>query len=1112
MGWSFRKSFGTGPFRVTLSNSGVSGSVGFKSLRVGANSRGSWISIGASGVRYRHFVPNRGTHGKPEARWAQMEDIQIPAGSHGPFEELQRTGIMSITDASSEDVLAELNSIRRRMPSAQTLGWLAVLLLTAGFFIAPFNLLLLAALTIRYFMQARKARASLWYDLDAPAARQWEALRSTVLSLKNAKRVWRVRSRAEVHDRRYHAGAAGLIDRVHIAICEGTPEGMDTNVVPVCVLADDLALHFFPDRLLIYRHTDIGGLGYHSLETRAALTSFIESDVPPSDARISGHTWQYVNRNGSPDRRFANNRQLPICEYDLLEMRSSSGLHVELNISRQGLAKGISAVLTQTGQIMSRNTVSQNAELPTQLPPPMPARTTATASERDSAPRPPSVPSPPPIQAATPPEKKPVPAPAESPPHPQLRWVEPAQPVEFAGLTMEEGMIYWHDGRHDMGEPSALSVHRPVADEAAPMNADLGYWPNYHTLTPEQRRAYLVWMAQGRRDTEPAKRALGFVFLFFYGIERRLLVDCDASPTLFEELIALLEHYGPPHRSNSLRSYFLQLLHFAGWQRGHAFYRALWPRLLALDEGRTNEDSLSLITAHLYLTGEPMPWELARRLAQADESSRNSTVVARASDKFDELFRHRYLEAFGSGITLAAAKTITRIDYRPASMALLTMKDLPKQRHLFELNIPNVRGLARQFKKLPQIWNSCVDDLSSYSRALVSKKADAVATWEALPAELRGGEPHPLKEPLARLIAGAPMERGFPLAEVSTLAAMLELPKRAKLTSSQSRQLAEALAGAGFHLAPNPLFTMQALSWDQPVTLYAREAGDENCGTHIPGLVRFLCLAVAVASADGSLDNEELEVFNRAVAGEITHDREWQHLRATEAALCRDANVAVRALAQISSHIAPQARHTVLRSLLLLSAADGEVSLEELRMLRRIARAFEVDEGWIDTWIQENAELREVTVMGAQAVENPGEALPARQTSTAPAAPTFQLDMARIQELTKETHEVVAILNEVMSEEESPQAETPPPAPHQQSSAVPPWFDGLDTRFHAPMLVLIQHDEVTAERFNRLAKDHHLLPDDLLTSVNAWSDERLGDFLLEQDDGVRIFRDLLPAH
>jgi tetratricopeptide (TPR) repeat protein len=62
-------------------------------------------------------------------------------------------------------------------------------------------------------------------------------------------------------------------------------------------------------------------------------TRFIESDNVPSDSRKVGSTWQYVNKNGSPDRRFKNNYQIPIMEYGEIFI-TGKGLTISLHISK----------------------------------------------------------------------------------------------------------------------------------------------------------------------------------------------------------------------------------------------------------------------------------------------------------------------------------------------------------------------------------------------------------------------------------------------------------------------------------------------------------------------------------------------------------------------------------------------------------------------------------------------------------------------------------------------------------------------------------------------------------------------------------------------------------
>jgi hypothetical protein len=77
---------------------------------------------------------------------------------------------------------------------------------------------------------------------------------------------------------------------------------------------------------------------------------FVDADGVPSDSEVIGRTWQYVNKNGGPDRRFAHNPQIPIVRYGELILKSPSGLNVVLQCSNVGHAvafhSGLEAYLT----------------------------------------------------------------------------------------------------------------------------------------------------------------------------------------------------------------------------------------------------------------------------------------------------------------------------------------------------------------------------------------------------------------------------------------------------------------------------------------------------------------------------------------------------------------------------------------------------------------------------------------------------------------------------------------------------------------------------------------------------------------------------------------------
>jgi hypothetical protein len=61
--------------------------------------------------------------------------------------------------------------------------------------------------------------------------------------------------------------------------------------------------------------------------------NFHEDEAVPSDAKVVGQTWAKVNKDGSPDRRFANNYAIPVCLYGGLTFTSLGGVLEEYQFS-----------------------------------------------------------------------------------------------------------------------------------------------------------------------------------------------------------------------------------------------------------------------------------------------------------------------------------------------------------------------------------------------------------------------------------------------------------------------------------------------------------------------------------------------------------------------------------------------------------------------------------------------------------------------------------------------------------------------------------------------------------------------------------------------------------
>lgn len=75
------------------------------------------------------------------------------------------------------------------------------------------------------------------------------------------------------------------------------------------------------------------------LQINAEYRRFHEEEGVPSDSRLDGHTWAKTNKNGSPDRRFKDNYQIPVCIYGNITFLSQTGLFEEYMVSNADAAQ-----------------------------------------------------------------------------------------------------------------------------------------------------------------------------------------------------------------------------------------------------------------------------------------------------------------------------------------------------------------------------------------------------------------------------------------------------------------------------------------------------------------------------------------------------------------------------------------------------------------------------------------------------------------------------------------------------------------------------------------------------------------------------------------------------
>ncbi len=191
------------------------------------------------------------------------------------------------------------------------------------------------------FHKQDKARLliEIHYEIDTHVKAIYDKFLHHFSELMESKKVWQYLHARQTADYKHHAGANQLINR--IAVKRISPDNKParffrTNIPIPNLKLRNTDLYFLPERLIIKRDRQFAAVFYKHLNIEGCLTRFIEDSGVPSDAQIVDYTWRFLNKNGSPDRRFNNNRKLPVCLYSEYSISSGTGVNEVITVSKKG--------------------------------------------------------------------------------------------------------------------------------------------------------------------------------------------------------------------------------------------------------------------------------------------------------------------------------------------------------------------------------------------------------------------------------------------------------------------------------------------------------------------------------------------------------------------------------------------------------------------------------------------------------------------------------------------------------------------------------------------------------------------------------------------------------
>ncbi|RPJ75708.1 MAG: hypothetical protein EHM20_08505, partial [Alphaproteobacteria bacterium] len=671
-------------------------------------------------------------------------------------------------------------------------------------------------------------------------------------------------------------------------------------------------------------------------------------------------------------------------------------------------------------------------------------------------------------------------------------------------------LIYVADCKSlDDFDASLLCLRSKIDPPRTDSGRSLPYWPQLCNCEPYQVGNYIHWLCSGRKDLDIE---LGYVFLYFYGLERRALVDSEDIIPVAKEVLRLLSIY---NKSGSFRQYTTSLIIHLMLLRKLKPTTQLINLLLKYQQGHVNEKLQSMLLGYHAKTKSPLTTQFAFQLARQDERTVRSVVLERAYEEFTRLFTLKYEEKFQSTMCPKLGDKELVIGYHPASPSLLSgslYSDIIPAAHW-----PSIEGWRKQFSPVIKLYNDCIEELKDYARKTKARGNVIHGAFEALPQELRNERQHPLQKRWDNLLAEFTPENGALLLPVSKIAELREIGYRPKLTLNHSRSIAELVESLGVSLEPNAIYTHKTYQWDEYVAVLRLPDQPTLPKSQNYALVGMLMpFAIEVSLASGALEDKERKVITDFFQEKfVLSQNERLRMEALIDYLLKNTSSSVNIKSRISHGFNEEQRQIIGKFLVMIAGAADGVCEEEIKILEKAFRTLIIDKNLIEKYIVELGyesliDRPKLVVKGQE--DTGGEPIPPRR---------ILLNIDKIRQIRADSIEAAKILLTAMEQTDGHVNVIEENAKYKYISNQ---SSNEQIRFNTSILEKLPEyikpffKEVTSRNrwlgseIKELADKYSVTVSAAFEEINSWADENLGDLLIEDGEPVIINSELLKKH
>jgi len=360
MGLRFRKSVSLVPgVRINISRRGFSTTIGGRGASINLGAHGTYLntSLPGTGISFRTRLNSPDSPGRRTKNTSKYNEGPLPTDPfliQGTKVDFGSSDVSALTSAGLEslkelvietkdrknEIILETKAAKRQLLFEHIKLFLVTILIFG--FIG--NIRDKIKKKIREYqadienlkVNLSNTKVVIDFDMETELSSPFNRMQKAFDEIIPSQAKWSVVSSQRIDRVKARSSAGSVVGRQPVKLWRGGDALIETNSTPCALgaLKKENTIYFYPGFLLISSDKDFAVVDFTEIEFNASTTKFHESSGFPKDGEIVGYTWAKANKDGSRDKRFSANKQIPILKYGEFYFRNSSGLNEAYMMSR----------------------------------------------------------------------------------------------------------------------------------------------------------------------------------------------------------------------------------------------------------------------------------------------------------------------------------------------------------------------------------------------------------------------------------------------------------------------------------------------------------------------------------------------------------------------------------------------------------------------------------------------------------------------------------------------------------------------------------------------------------------------------------------------------------